>query len=400
MLQKAILRQTYQETEFTRHSSLGDLLLDPSLHSTLDATFCKKVNTDQVTGFGKGEHGVIAIALAKDDTKKLKKILDKTIKGLLPNAIQEPAKESPEHLEIDFLINIINVSKESACSDGRLLVKSLNQDKFAHELMAKMTQAQLPTEIAINTKATSVPLTLLELHLEWDFAMPSGETSVGPVRNYLDGVCMAFSESKLAQVIDYRSAHDFHMLHDGEETPATQKLCRAISAAMKHSGDLSSDTQGEHRIRVDLSALPPQVTELYFVLSAFECDDLSLFVNPTVEIHDMHTNRQLSEYNISSAGHAQAVVMCSLSRSYGHWIVNGLGIPTDGGVSDYTPIRRALSKLQERYAIWDRRKDWILLRVLHKHRRITKNSTSESALLLWYILDMPTALFQYFVRFL
>merc|ERR1719443_2561737 len=211
---------------------------------------------------------------------------------------------------------------------------------------------------------------------------------------------MVYSEGALAQIIDFRSAHE-EGVFDGPSSPKAHSLCRAVNRSIQHTGDEMTDKGGEHRMMIDLVALPPEITDIFFLLAAFECDDLSAFPNPAVGIFDGISGRQLSQYCLSSAGKTQAVVMCSLSRPDGsRWVVNGLGIPSAGNVRHYDPIRATITSRQEDYNRWERRETIVKLRAMVKTGRMTEASTSDYALFLWRVLRMPMTSFQLVVRWL
>merc|ERR1712190_1146 len=228
----------------------------------------------------------------------------------------------------------------------------------------------------------------------WDLRANASKTDAGALQKYLDGSCIVFIESQLAQIVDFKSAHEQQMIHDGENTVQNLRRCKSINRAVMHSGNVTTPTGGKQCMQVDLSALPTEVTDLFFVLSAFGADDLASFPNPRVEILDAVSGRKLTEYSIADCGHAQAVVMCSLSRPHGKWIVNGLGIPTDGNVKDYLPIRRTISERKGGYLRWERRGHLVKIRALLKQARLCENSTNDFARLLGDIMSLPTSIFQ------
>jgi len=105
---------------------------------------------------------------------------------------------------------------------------------------------------------------------------------------------------------------------------------------------------GKHMMQADLALVPAAVTHLFFSLSAYKCDDLSLFPHPSVRVFNGHyPEHQLTEYSIESAGHAQAVIMCSLSKPFGAWTLETFGTTCSGNVlrpDTYVPIISAARK--------------------------------------------------------
>jgi len=382
---------------------LSERLTDPTLQSQLHAALGKKASVDEVIGFGSTQEGLIAVALARSEVKKLKDrgTLPKAIQAALPETELGEVREGPNELAVEYTVDVISGRREEGVMvDGVSVVRDLNSDDFTKRLMVSLNERHLPLQVAVSTRATSRELSQLEFKLEWKF--PSAKA--GPAKkDFLDGICMIYCGGNLAQVIDFRSAHEDRYVHDGEHNEEAATLCRSIHRAVQHSGDIMSEVGGEHRMSLDLDALPPGVTDLFFVLAAFDCNDLSLFENVAVGIHDVVLGRELTNYRIETAGHAQAVVMCSFTREadHGKWVVYGLGIPTTGNTKDYEPIKNTISsRCQMSYSRWERRECIVKIRVLHRCKRLTQASTNEFAKLLWRILELPTNVFQLVVLWL
>merc|ERR1712151_1101277 len=129
--------------------------------------------------------------------------------------------------------------------------------------------------------------------------------------------------------LEHGEMEDFEKCHE----PNNCKRC------VEHSGDLMRETEGQHTMKVELDNLPATITDLFFVLAAWNCDDISLFPSPSVRLFDGdRPGNQLTEYNIEKAGHSQAVVMCALSRSKGPWIMQAFGATCGGNCKYYAPI--------------------------------------------------------------
>ena len=70
--------------------------------------------------------------------------------------------------------------------------------------------------------------------------------------------------------------------------------------AVKHSGDVMTSTDGSHILYIKLDALPDYITELYFVLSAYNCGDLGKFRQPSVRLFDAdNPTHQLCMYDLN-----------------------------------------------------------------------------------------------------
>merc|ERR1712046_471536 len=104
---------------------------------------------------------------------------------------------------------------------------------------------------------------------------------------------------------------------------------------------------GKHMMEVDLNLLPPDVSDLYFILSAYKCDDMSLFPTPSVRMTNAECpEHALMEYQIARAGTSEAVVMCSVCKPAEAWIVEAIGQTCSGKVVNYDPLIAAIRSLK------------------------------------------------------
>lgn len=146
---------------------------------------------------------------------------------------------------------------------------------------------------------------------------------------------------------------------------------------ISHSGDVMTPTGGSHVIRLNLAGLPQRVTDLFFVLSAYHCRDLSRFHKPSVRLLDAdNPDHELTKYQISQAGTSSAVVMCSVSREADgrSWSVSAYGKKSSGTVRDYTEIAQAVLEFQQRFPNW-RNRFWLLrLSALWQRGRLFPNT--------------------------
>jgi len=303
-------------------------------------------------------------------------------------------EECEEEFVLDYTIDAFG-NRYGQGLTASTLIRELCASGSMDSLMSLLRERCLNVDVEQLTRPSSRGLSQLEFKLEW--LVPADATS----KDCLDGVCMVYSGSHLSQVIDFRSAADGELsVHDGESTGEVASLCRSISRAIRHGGDERTASGGEHRISMDLDALPLSVTDLYFVLACCEGRDLSYFQDTRVEIIDAVMERPLTNYGVSDVGDSQAVVLCKLARDpdHGKWVVHGLGFPAQGTIKDYGSIRSLLAEKQGGYSRWHRRKDLVLLRALHKERRITESATNEFAQLLWRLLNLPVGAFQVAVK--
>ena len=72
---------------------------------------------------------------------------------------------------------------------------------------------------------------------------------------------------------------------------------------------------GRHEITVNLPEIEPEISSLFFTLSAYSCGDISLFRNPSIRFFDAFDSSKLAEYTAESHPGSQAVVLAHLRRN-------------------------------------------------------------------------------------
>lgn len=260
---------------------------------------------------------------------------------------------------------------------GRAAEKALRQESFTAKVAnffgrekIKVAAAALRVE-----KVSRRALETVDLHLDWTF--PPGVES-----DFLDGSCLVYEAARCAAAVDY--CH------------------QAAHPALSHSGDVMRPGGGRHELRVNLDQVGAAVTELYFVLSAFHCRDLSRFPNPSVRLFDPYTpEAQLTEY-VHGGTSASALVMAALQRRGESWRVLAVGAPCPGTVRDYTPIQEAIAPMQVHYEHAARRFWLVRLHALSAQGRVvTRARAAREAQLLERVFDeTPDDVFRRVVRFL
>jgi stress response protein SCP2 len=117
---------------------------------------------------------------------------------------------------------------------------------------------------------------------------------------------------------------------------------------MKHSGDLmdNANKKGHQRITAKLDQLPPEVTQLYFVLSSFKSPTIGHFKTPSFKLIDeTQPDKPLCAYQLEQAAESQAVIMCCVSRvGQGMWQVIQIGKLSRGNAEDYDPIEYSIAQ--------------------------------------------------------
>lgn len=397
LLTKAKARDVFHDSVLDVMEPLGDRLCSSDLHTRLQTELSKRLTIQDIIGIGQGDSGVVAVLLPRAEAPKLRKNIERIVRGILPDAEQGEISQSPDELLAEYMVDVVGHARTGGADgtprDGGSVVRELNAENFASRVGDELERLHLPVRTGVRTRASSRKLSKLELRVEWSFKSAGGSGA------YLDAICMAYVESHLAQLVDFRSAVTQQSIHDGEDTSAERKLGRAIGCAVVHTGDVQSAHGGQQGLDLDLAALPPEVTDLYFVVAAFGVPDLSAFSEAKVEVVDEAGDRQLTEYRVGAAKGATAFVVCCLSRPDGKWLMTGLGTPTAGGVEDYEPIRQVLAERQLGYQHWERRKELVKLRVLHKRDRLSPSSFGDFAQLVQHVLEVPGPIFQHLITF-
>lgn len=267
---------------------------------------------------------------------------------------------------------------------------------------------EIPAAAATSSQAGASPapgkqLSEVLLLLEW--TNPAGNSTQ---QDYLDGSCMVYSEERLLDVVDFRGAHSAVAIC-GDHKPSSATLewsaGKGKAASVLHSGDVMSAEGGTHVIRVCLSDLPEFATDCFFVMSAYNCRNLSLFRSLNMRLFDAETpsHRPLSSFTTADAGHASAALVCCLSRKAGAWHVRTFGQACDGTIRDYTPIEVAIAPVQEtHYCRWKRRRPFVLLSALLQMRRAflhdDRHECDDAVVPL--LVRLHVHLFQYVMQFI
>lgn len=93
--------------------------------------------------------------------------------------------------------------------------------------------------------------------------------------------------------------------------------------------------------------------------------------------------------------------MCSLTRHDNGWVVLSVNAPVHlGGARRFEPILDTLAERQSRHLNWERRRDLLYLRTLHKCGRMARCSDAEFAVVMHKVMELPVAVFQFFMKFI
>ncbi|CAK0846380.1 unnamed protein product [Prorocentrum cordatum] len=236
--------------------------------------------------------------------------------------------------------------------------------------------------------------------------------------DYLDGSCLVYAEERLLDVVDFRGAHsaNMHGCQGQKVSTATFEWSagRGSGAAVLHSGDVMTSDGGTHVIRVQVDGLPSSATDVFFMISAYNCRNLSFFQKLAVRLLDGSCSADegtrlptLSELRAIDAGTASSVVMCALTRRLDSWFLRNFTRPCQATVRDYAPVESVLALAQERHCRWRRRRPYVLLSAMWQHGRATLKGYlgdcghyGAEDLVVLRLMKLPTILFQCIVQLL
>ena len=150
-------------------------------------------------------------------------------------------------------------------------------------------------------------------------------------RDHLDVSVLLYAGETLLEVIDFRRTRS--------------KTC----AAVKHSGDDMNDDEnriGHQEINVEIKHIKDSIDRLFFILSAYQSTNISMFPNPSLRFYDARfPDNQLCNDSMKHAADSQAIIMCSLCRIEGEWKVLSLRHLSDGNVKNYDPLKATVLHL-------------------------------------------------------
>lgn len=248
--------------------------------------------------------------------------------------------------------------------------------------------------------------TLAEVMLLLEWTNPGDQAAQNGQQDYLDGSCMVYSEERLIDVVDFRGAHS--VVPDcAEKKPSSASLewsaGKGKHASVLHSGDVMSPEGGTHVIRVSLKDLPAFATDCFFVISAYNCRNLSMFRSLSMRLFNVKSAAAgpLTSFTTADAGNASAALVCGLMRKMDVWHVRTFGKACDGTIRDYAPIESTIAPVQENHCRWRRRRPFILLEALWRLRRavLWDERQEEKDLVVTLIVKLHPHLFQEIMEF-
>eukprot|EP00930_Biecheleria_cincta_P061728 TRINITY_DN4728_c0_g5_i1.p1 TRINITY_DN4728_c0_g5~~TRINITY_DN4728_c0_g5_i1.p1 ORF type:complete len:1103 (+),score=189.44 TRINITY_DN4728_c0_g5_i1:52-3309(+) len=397
---KARCRSLFKTAIMTSVDALGSRLSDSSFHRELEAILHTKSVRPQIKSIGKGDHGFVAcIAQNKKEAAAIKPKLLMAVKKYFPDLDAEEMNLNAFPLEMELEVNV----ELSSSGQEKDISSRMNSPAICEKISDRMAIMEaLDPSLRISSPPICEKLTEIEVVLKWDdpHTLRNGK---GSISNRLDCRCIAYAEEKIIAQISIQSTvleeEDAPNRMVTKESQHQKTVCHSVMRATRCLLEPSSESGTSQQFHIDLAALPPEITDLYFIMSALATDDLSSFGNTSVAIVQSSRQKQLSEYTCN-VGHHKAVVVSKLTRHGGGWVLFGLGLPLQVMADDVAQITAILDAQQTCHLNWERRRDLVKLRVLHKCKRTVRESTSDFAEMLEATLALPLAVFQLLVKML
>jgi tellurium resistance protein TerZ len=163
-------------------------------------------------------------------------------------------------------------------------------------------------------KAGGGSLIRVRMGLGWDAAPKKGFFGSRPQTIDLDASCLLFDGlGNLTDAVWFRQlrSKDGSVLHTGDNTTG--------------AGDGDDES-----IRVDLSGIPPQVSQLIFTVNSFTGQDFTQIENAFCRLVDETTGQEIARYDLSGGGPHSAQIMAKVSRDAQGWSMTAIGAPAAG----------------------------------------------------------------------
>lgn len=179
--------------------------------------------------------------------------------------------------------------------------------------------------------------------LNWEYPEDAKVLEGNEKRDYLDASCLMFEGEKCVRTIDFVQKNPLMLALLKKHKGIKQK-----EWGVKHSGDRMDDRKriGHHLIDVSIQDIPEEVTNLFFVLSAWNSPTISRYPNPSLTFYESsNPGVDLCSTTFTHASDHSAVIMCSLSRTRNGWVVYENGQTSNGNAKDYDPIKSTIEIL-------------------------------------------------------
>lgn len=386
LLTKAKHRKAFKNASLQVVEALGQRVSQASFRDEVEERIKGKSGRLRVVALGKGDQGSVATLVAdKKEAKWMKKHLESVVKKILDDVEVASVQDHSEYLDLDFSIDVMKAGK------GREIVDVLAVPETSMKIADTMAIMRgIDTKVQVTCPAASRKLADLEVSVNW--------TAKRPTTGDMDCLCVIFAEEHLIYACTFSS-----LINKGA-TSATQskddyyhqEMAKSVARAL----DPGAPTENHCPMRIDLSALPREVTDMYFVVSADEGEELSSYASCSLSLVDLARDQELTKCEVPPPK-AQSLVVCSLTRHDNGWVVLSVNAPVHlGGARRFEPILDTLAERQSRHLNWERRRDLLYLRTLHKCGRMARCSDAEFAVVMHKVMELPVAVFQFFMKFI
>jgi len=382
ILTKGKHRKAFKNASLQVVEALGARLTTVGFRDEVEKSMKTKQRC-RVVALGTGDKGCVAtLAGDKKEAKWMKKQLDNVVRKMLDDVEFAEVKDFPESFDLEFSIDLMEPGK------GREIVELLRQPETSMAIADNIAIMKgIDTKVSVVSPAASRKLAEMEVVLRWT-RKPGNKTDF---EEHPDCKCIIFSEEHPVYSCEIGSdaspkASDVKKKENMYAEEISKSVRRAVGSWTVESGT-------ESRLQVDLSALPSDVTEVYFAISSdVASQDLRSFASANFSLVDLARNQELSSYECKLDTDSSDMILCSLSRFQNGWVVVGVSEPTSNLMS-------VLADRQSRHLNWERRRDLVKLRVLHKCKRMGRCSDADFAQLMQFIMELPVAVFQSLVKF-
>lgn len=152
--------------------------------------------------------------------------------------------------------------------------------------------------------------------------------------DFLDASCFIFSDTNHLGTVNYND----------RSWPVNAPL-------IQHSGDGMDDRakRGYHTIDIFLKKLPVELTHLFFTLSVWRSQSISLFRMPILRFYDaLNEGKDLCNTSIEQSSDSEAVIMCYVTRNKQKptgWEIYESGHLTAGNVMNLDPLIQTMKTI-------------------------------------------------------
>ncbi len=120
---------------------------------------------------------------------------------------------------------------------------------------------------------------------------------------------------------------------------------RNSNGSIQHTGDnRTGEGDGDDEvIKIDLSKLPAQASQLVFVINSFTGQTFDKVANSYCRLVDQANGKELARYTLSGEGKHTAQIMARVYLENGEWVMQALGEPANAQV--VSQLEQAIKRL-------------------------------------------------------